>query len=105
MESRQVTSRLSDPIMKVGIFARLALGVGLVLLLPLIAMQFTAEVNWNAADFIVMGFLAFTAGSLFILAWRNLPRRSRVVACLLISAAFLYVWAELAVGVFTGLGS
>ncbi|MDB5696794.1 MAG: hypothetical protein JWN21_2337, partial [Sphingomonas bacterium] len=32
-------------------------GVATLLLIPAIAMQFTAEVNWTASDFVVMGVL------------------------------------------------
>lgn len=95
----------NDVIFQKSVFAWIAFATGLILMIPLIASQFTDEVNWDSADFIVMGILLFSAGSLFVLVSRRLPRRSRVVTGIMIAAAFLYLWAELAVGVFTNLGS
>ena len=75
------------------------------MLVPLLAMRLTGDVNWDATDFIVMGCLLFGTGSLFVLAARRAPRRYRIVIGCLFIVAFLYAWAELAVGVFTNLGS
>lgn len=74
-------------------------------LAPLIAMQFTSEVNWDETDFIVWGLLLFGAGSGCLWAIRKLPRSKWLGAGALIAVAFVYIWAELAVGVFTNLGS
>ena len=41
---------------------------GLLLLLPLVAMQFTNEVNWTFSDFLVAGILLFGTGGLIELA-------------------------------------
>lgn len=87
------------------IFIWIAIASGVVLLVPLVAMRFTSEVNWNAADFAAMGLLLFGAGSLFVVVARKAPRRHRVIIGCAFVAALLYVWAELAVGVFTNLGS
>jgi len=91
--------------MRNSIFIRIALATGLILLIPLFASQFTSEVNWDKTDFIVMGFLLYSTGSLFVLVARRFPRRRRVVIGTMFAAALLYVWAELAVGIFTNLGS
>ncbi len=97
--------RNNEAIMRNNVFVWIALGTGLILLVPMIAMQFTDEVNWDTKDFIVMGFLLLSTASLFVLVSRRAPRRRRVVIGIMFAAAFLYIWAELAVGVFTNLGS
>lgn len=79
----------------------IALATGLLLLVPLVAMHFTDEVSWDAADFIVGGSLLFGAGMTYVFAARPARRRSQRAA---IAAAVLcglaVVWAELAVGLF-----
>ncbi len=87
------------------VFVWIALATGAILLVPLVAMQFTTEVHWRAADFIAMGVLLFGTASLFVLAARRIARKYRLFAGGVFVAAFLYAWAELAVGVFTSLGS
>ena len=87
------------------IFAWIAAATGALLLIPLIAMQFTAEVNWGLADFVVMGVLLFGLASLFVLIARRIPRPRRALTGIVFVVAFLYIWAELAVGIFTDLGS
>ena len=97
--------RANDVIFQNRVFLWVAAATGLLLLVPLVAMQFTAAVDWNAADFIVMGLLLFGTGSAFVLAARKAPGKHRLAIGVLFLLAFLYVWAELAVGVFTNLGS
>ena len=87
------------------VFVWIALATGAVLLIPLIAMQITTGVSWNSTDFVVMGSLLFGMSSLFVLAARKLPSKHRLFVGGIFVAVFLYVWAELAVGVFTNLGS
>lgn len=95
----------SDLISRNSMFAWIALGTGLILLIPLVAMQFTDAVRWDRTDFSAMGALLMGTGSLFVLVARKLSRRRRVVAGVLFLAAFTYLWAELAVGIFTNWGS
>ena len=85
-------------------FIWIAIFTGAILLIPLIAMQFTDEVNWSIADFVVMSLLLFGMGSLFVLISRKTAKKHRVYLALIFLVAFLYIWAELAVGVFTSLG-
>jgi hypothetical protein len=72
----------------------------LMLLLPLIAMQFTDEVNWDETDFIVFGAMLFGACGAFELAARmtgNIAYRAAVGVAVV--AAFILIWINLAVGV------
>jgi len=76
------------------------LGTAAMLLVPLVAMQFTSEVNWTGGDFIVAGVLLGGTGLLFELATSKLrSRRTRMIAGAVILLGFLFVWAELAVGI------
>ena len=73
---------------------------GLLLLIPLIAMQFTTEVNWSLPDFLVAGLLLFTAGSVIELVVRKIREKNyRIVLIALVLLVLLLVWAELAVGI------
>jgi hypothetical protein len=86
------------------IFLWIALATAAVLLLPLVAMQFSEEVNWKANDFIVAGALLFGTGSLVVIAARMAPRY-RVLLAIVFAAALAWLWVELAVGLFTDWGS
>ena len=73
----------------------------LLLLIPLVARQFTDEVAWPLLDFVVMGFLLLITGLLGELAIRRVPAiRYKIALCIIILCGFLLVWAELAVGIF-----
>jgi hypothetical protein len=72
----------------------------LLLLLPLIAMQFTDEVNWDETDFLVFGAMLVAACGTCELAARvtgNLAYRAAVGVAVV--AAFLLIWINLAVGI------
>ncbi|HEX8525369.1 hypothetical protein [Allosphingosinicella sp.] len=71
----------------------------ILLLLPLIAMQFTEEVDWTASDFVFATVLFGSVG----LAFEFIVRKStsvayRCAASLAVIAAFLTIWANGAVG-------
>ena len=87
------------------VFAWIALASLALLLVPLVAMRLTDEVRWDLADFIIMGSLLFGMGSLFVIIARRTARTHRVLVSVTVLAAFLYIWAELAVGIFTNFGS
>lgn len=75
--------------------------VGVLLSLPLIAMQFTNEVNWSPADFIVAGVLLVGTGLFCELVMRKVKTtRKRVILIGVVLLVLLLVWIELAVGIF-----
>ena len=75
--------------------------VVIILLIPLIAMQFTDEVNWDFMDFLVAGALLTFAALAYDLASRKLSNaRIRMAIGIVILATLLIVWIELAVGLF-----
>ncbi|MDE2179037.1 MAG: hypothetical protein KGJ50_12145 [Xanthomonadaceae bacterium] len=93
------------------VFAWLALATGISLLVPL-ALQLTIGTgvdkqgfNWRLSDFAVMGALIFVTGSVFVLAARKLARKYWWTLGIAVALGFLYVWAELAVGIFFNIGS
>ncbi|MCH8558150.1 MAG: hypothetical protein LAT84_10020 [Balneolia bacterium] len=87
------------------VFLVIAAFSGIFLLIPLVAMLFTSEVMWDLTDFLVMGALLFTSGSVYVLAARRISRKHRLFAALGVVLLFLWIWAEMAVGVFTNWGS
>lgn len=74
-------------------------GAAALLLHPLVAMQFTDEVRWDAFDFVLAGALLGSVG----LAIEFLVRRSdsvvyRLGSAVAVLSALLLVWTNLAVG-------
>lgn len=81
-------------------FVRAALAAAALLLVPLVAMQFTEEVNWSPVDFLVAGVLLFGAVSAWQLALaRTSEKTYRLAMGMAIMAMLLLVWGNLAVGV------
>ena len=73
----------------------------LVLLLPAIAMNLSAEVAWGPGDFALMAGLLGMVGLGIELALRAaLTFKLRAMAIAAMVGMFLLVWAELAVGLF-----
>ena len=71
------------------------------LLIPLIAMRFTNEVNWTLSDFMVAGTLLLGTGLILDLILRKITSiKYRVVISTALLLVFLLIWAELAVGIF-----
>ncbi|MEX0995557.1 MAG: hypothetical protein WDZ45_00750 [Flavobacteriaceae bacterium] len=73
----------------------------LILLTPLIAMQFTNEVNWSAFDFVIAALLLFGTGFLCEVILESTKKiQYRVLFFGILLVILFLVWAELAVGVF-----
>lgn len=75
--------------------------VAFLLLIPLIAMQFTAEVNWTLFDFVVAGVLLLGTGLMCELAIRKVKKMDLRIGLITAILVMLFlIWAELAVGIF-----
>lgn len=73
----------------------------LILLIPLVAMQFTNEVNWGWGDFMVAAFLLLSAALLIELFIRRIGNKTyRLILIALVLLGLLLLWVELAVGIF-----
>ncbi|RZJ52323.1 MAG: hypothetical protein EOO45_32010 [Flavobacterium sp.] len=71
------------------------------LAIPLIAMQFTKEVDWKLFDFILMGTLLTVTGLAIELVTRTVKATAlRIGISIVILILLLLTWAELAVGIF-----
>ena len=83
---------------------RLALATALLLLVPLVAMQFSQEVKWSLSDFVFMGTLLFGTGLAYLLLMsRSSNAVYRLGAGVALAAGLLVVWVNAAVG-FIGSG-
>ena len=75
--------------------------VVLLLSIPLIAMQFTDEVNWSFFDFIIMGLmLSITGLAIGMIIKKIKYYKYRNIFFTIIVFIFLLIWAELGVGLF-----
>jgi hypothetical protein len=78
----------------------IVLAAACLLLVPLLAMYFTDEVAWTAADFAAAAFLLVGTGVLYLLTARAVRgRRSRIALGIGLVLGMLLLWAELAVGI------
>jgi len=72
----------------------------LMLLLPLVAMLVSDEMNWGLGDFVLFGAMLAGAGGTFELAARMTGNKAyRAAVGVGLAAAFILVWMNLAVGV------
>ena len=75
--------------------------VAFLLLIPLVAVQFTNEVNWTLLDFGVATLLLLGTGLLCELVLRKVRTVNlRVTLCAALLLALAIVWIQLAVGIF-----
>jgi len=74
------------------------MAIGLIML-PLVAMQFTSEVNWTPSDFVAAALMIGLTGGALELAVRVTANRwAQAGAAAVILTSFLLVWVNLAVG-------
>lgn len=75
--------------------------VGAILLAPVVAMRFTAEITWGPEDFLFAAILLIGAGLLLeLIVWKARAPLARLTLAGVVSLAVLLVWAEAAVGIF-----
>ena len=75
--------------------------VGLLLLIPMIAMQLTDEVNLSFFDFIIIGvMLSITCLTIGIIIKKIKYFKYRNIFITMIVMIFFLIWAELGVGLF-----
>lgn len=75
--------------------------IGILLLIPFVAMKITGEVAWSTFDFVVAGVLLLGAGIAIEVALRLVTNfKHRIAVCLGIFAVLAVVWVEIAVGIF-----
>lgn len=73
---------------------------GALLLLPLVAMQFTRAVDWTGSDFTVAAVMLFGSLGLFeLLTWRAIRGSRRVAIGAMLLGACLLTWVNAAVGI------
>lgn len=76
-----------------------ALATAGLLLIPLLAMQYTDEVAWGPGDFVIAGALLFGAGFTYQrVARKGANTAYRVAAGIAVAGALVLVWMNLAVG-------
>jgi peptidoglycan/LPS O-acetylase OafA/YrhL len=79
----------------------IVISVAVLLLIPLIGMQFSDEVNWSIMDFVIAGSLLLGTGLICEFIMRKVKKKeNRITLIIVIIALLLLIWAELAVGVF-----
>lgn len=77
-----------------------SLGTLIILLIPLIAMQFTDEVVWTLGDFVFAGILLFGTGTALILATAKFQSLTYKMGIIIgVISIFLLVWVNGAVGI------
>lgn len=75
--------------------------VGILLAIPLIAMNVTSEVNWSLADFGIAAVILFSSIYGVLSIYKSNKQKSyKVFLSILIVLSTILLWMELAVGIF-----
>ena len=76
-----------------------ALVTVVLLLIPLLAMQFTDQVNWTPFDFIVAGTLLFVTGLMYkLMSSKSATIAYSIAAGFALFSGLFLIWSNLAVG-------
>ncbi|MBT3364640.1 MAG: hypothetical protein HOE88_04880 [Flavobacteriales bacterium] len=83
-------------------FIRILFSSLMLLIIPLIAMPFSNQVDWTGSDFIIAGLLLLVAAFAIEVVLRLFTKKRNQVAIIAVLIfVFLSIWAELAVGVLS----
>ncbi|RTY89151.1 hypothetical protein FNW07_11470 [Flavobacterium sp. GT3R68] len=75
--------------------------VAVLLMIPLLGMLFSDQVNWGVEDFVAAGILLLGTGLACEAVMRTVKtRQNRLILCGVILIALALIWIELAVGLF-----
>ena len=79
---------------------RVLLGVTAILLVPLVAMRFTDEVNWTWFDFAAAATLLIVAGLTYeYAASKTRHPRQKMIVAVAVGIVLFIVWVQLAAGI------
>jgi uncharacterized membrane protein SirB2 len=71
------------------------------MLIPVIAMRFTKEVNWNINDFLrLLIFLLFFVSGFEVIKRKSKSRNQLIFGIVILALIILLLWIDLAVGIF-----
>lgn len=73
----------------------------MLLLIPLIAMQFTDAINWGFGDFVVATIILLEAALSVDYVVRKVKSRKKIITLIgFVLLGLIFIWVELAVGIF-----
>jgi hypothetical protein len=98
-----ILNKLTYDSSKQKIIRNLTLSGGL-LLVPLVAMQFSNDVDWDLKDFIIAGLLLSGTGlTIELIIRKTKSNERRFLLAALVVIILVLIWGQLAVGIFGGL--
>ena len=73
-----------------------------ILLIPIIGIMISEEFQWDILDYVIAGFMLNILGIVLLIIHRYIDNRKLGFSVLAITiVAFILMWVELAVGIFT----
>lgn len=92
--------------MQINRINRILLFTAIILTIPLIATQFAEQISWSIADFIIAGGLLVVTGLTYeFVANKIQNKKAKIIVGIVFLLGLLWIWVELAVGIFTNLGN
>ena len=77
-----------------------------IIIITILLVPYLTRMPWTASDYVVAAVLLCGTGFMFELVTNNISSsKKKLVAGGAVLLVAIYIWAELAVGIFTSLGS